>query len=171
MISTTGEDQVRPVLICYDGSRASVEALEYTASVLPSARAIVVTVWRDIPDEAASSGTRPPAGDLVEATRHGRRAATEAAREGAERAKKAGIEAEPLVVDAAGPMWKAIDSVAHEHDALLIACGTNRSGIKAVLPGDLAEALVEHASRAVLAVPTRKAVAERGGSSRRTRGR
>jgi nucleotide-binding universal stress UspA family protein len=161
MTSTGGEDQSRPVLICYDGSRAAVEALEYTASVLRSARALVVTVWRDILEEAATTGTRPPAGDLVEATRHGRRAATEAAREGAERAKKAGIDAEPLAVEAVGPMWRAIEAVAHNHDALLIACGTTRSGIKTVLPGDLAEALVQHASRPVLAVPTRKAAAER----------
>jgi nucleotide-binding universal stress UspA family protein len=147
--------------MCYDGSSAAVEALEYTASVLPFARAIVVTVWREIPEEAASAGTRPPAGDLVEATQHGRRAATQAAREGAERAKKAGIDAEPLVVEAVGPMWRAIEAVAHERDALLIVCATTRSGIKTVLPGDLAEELVQHASRAVLAVPWRKTAAER----------
>jgi hypothetical protein len=50
------------------------------------------------------------------------------------------------VVRTIGSIWKAIEEVAHERDALLTACGTNRSGIKTVLPGDLANALEQHAS-------------------------
>jgi nucleotide-binding universal stress UspA family protein len=71
------------------------------------------------------------------------------------------MNARALVIEADGPIWKAIETVADERDALLIACGTGRSGIKTVLPGDLASALVQHASRALLVVPTRKAAAAR----------
>ncbi|MDX6476516.1 MAG: hypothetical protein QOH95_2027, partial [Gaiellaceae bacterium] len=141
------------MIICFDGSSAAVEALEYTASLFPSAPAIVVSVWREYTEEMASSGTAPPAGDPIEANKEAHRAATEAARDGAERATAAGLEAKPLVVRAIGFIWKAVEEVAHERDALLIACGTKRSGIKTVLPGDLANALVQHASRPILVVP------------------
>jgi nucleotide-binding universal stress UspA family protein len=151
----------RPVIVCYDGSKASTEALEYTAAVLSSALAIVVTVWREVTEEMLSSGAAPPAGDPVEINVQTRRAAEEAARSGAERARAAGLNAEPLVVKTSGPIWKAIEAVAHARDALLIVCGTGRSGLKTVMPGDVAIALVQHASKPVLVVPTSKAAAER----------
>jgi nucleotide-binding universal stress UspA family protein len=161
-MSTSADAEVsRPVIICYDGSSAAVEALDYTASMLAGAPAIVVSVWREITEEMASSGAAPLAGDPVEANKQAQRAAKEAAREGAQRARKAGLDAEPLALRAVGPIWKAIETVAHDRDALLIVCGTGRSGIKTVLPGDLATALVQHASRPVLVVPTRKAARER----------
>jgi nucleotide-binding universal stress UspA family protein len=160
-MSSRDEAPAGPVIVCYDGSTAAIEALEYTAAVLPSADAIVVAVWRDVTEELASSGTAPPAGDPVEANTVARRAAKEAAREGAERAQAAGFRAEGLAVQAEGALWRAIEEIAEERDALFIACGTSRSGIKTVLPGDLANALVQHASRAVFVVPTRKAAAER----------
>jgi nucleotide-binding universal stress UspA family protein len=150
-----------PLIVCYDGSTASNEALEYTVAVLPSAPVIVVTVWREITEEMVSSGAAPPAGDPIEVNVETRRAAQEAARAGAERARAAGLTAEPLAVKASGPIWKAIEAVAHERDALLIVCGTGRSGLKTVMPGDVAIALVQHASKPVLVVPTSKAAAER----------
>jgi nucleotide-binding universal stress UspA family protein len=153
------------VIICYDGSRAAVDALDYVASVLApalaSAPAIVVTVWREITEEMAATGPAPLAGDPVEANEQARSTAKETAREGAERARAAGLDAEPLVLHTHGPIWKAIESISHDRDALLIVCGTRRSGIKTVLPGDLAAALVQHASRPVLVVPTRKAAGVR----------
>jgi nucleotide-binding universal stress UspA family protein len=161
MTRQTGGDPSRPVIICYDGSIAAVEALEYAASVLPSPSVIVVSVWRAITEALVASGTAPPAGDPVQANEEAHRAAKAAALEGVERAQAAGLRAEALVLEADGPIWKAIETVAHERDALLTACGTARSGIKTVLPGDLAHALVQHSSRPVLVVPTRKAAAER----------
>jgi nucleotide-binding universal stress UspA family protein len=151
----------RPVIVCYDGSRASVEALDYTVAVLPSAPVIVVTVWREITEEMLASGAVPPAGDPVEVNVQTRRAAKEAADAGAKRARAAGLDAEPRVVKAVGSIWRAIEAVAHERDALLIVCGTARSGLKTVMPGDVAVALVLHASKPVLVVPTSKAAAER----------
>ena len=151
----------RPVIVCYDGSRASIEALDYVAEVLASAPLLVVTVWRELTEEMLSSGAAPPAGDPVEVNVQSRRAAREAAQEGAERARAAGLKAEPLVVETTGPIWKAIERVAHERDAALIVCGTGRSGLKTVMPGEVAIALVQHASRPVLVVPTSRAAAER----------
>lgn len=158
---TSSAGPARPVIVCYDGSRAAVEALDFTVSIIPSAPVIVVAVWHEVTEEMASSGTAPPAGDPVEANRQAHRAARDAAREGKERAEAAGLEAEALVVESHGPAWRAIEAVAHERNAMLIACGTGRSGIKTVLPGEVSVALVQHASRPVLVVPTGKAAAER----------
>jgi nucleotide-binding universal stress UspA family protein len=154
-------NRAQPIVICYDGSKAAAEVLEFTASVLTSAPAIVVAVWREIVEERLASGAAPPAGDPVEANRIGHRAALEAAREGAKRAKAAGLDAQPVVVKATGPIWRAIEHLAHDRDALLIACGTDRSGLRTVMPGDLAVALVQHSSRPVLTRPAGKAAAER----------
>jgi nucleotide-binding universal stress UspA family protein len=162
MSEAPGETPARPVIVSYDGSSTAIEALDFTAAVLPGARVLIVSVWRRITEEAiASGGLAPPAGDPAEANAQALRAATQAARDGAARAKTAGLEGEPLVLETTTPVWKAIEEVAYAEDALLIVCGTKRSGIKTVLPGDLANALVQHASRAVLVVPSGKAAAER----------
>jgi nucleotide-binding universal stress UspA family protein len=151
----------RPVIVCYDGSRASIEALDYAVALLPSAPMVVVTAWRELTEEMVASGAAPPAGDPVAANVQSRRAAQEAAQEGAQRARAAGLRAEPHVVKTSGPIWKAIERVADERDAALIVCGTGRSGLKTVMPGEVAVALVQHASKPVLVVPTSRAAAER----------
>lgn len=151
----------RPVIVCYDGSTAAIEALDYAATVFPSASALVVTVWRELTEEMLASGAAPPAGDPVEVNAEMQEVARETADAGTKRARAAGLKAEPVVVRTAGYIWKAIELVAEQRDALMIVCGTGRSGIKTVMPGDVAVALVLYASRPVLVVPTRRAAAER----------
>jgi nucleotide-binding universal stress UspA family protein len=151
----------RPVIVCYDGSSAATEALRYVISVLSSAPLVVLTVWRELTEEMISSGAAPPAGDPAAINEHARQAAHEAAHTGAELARKAGLRAEPLAVKTTGPIWRTIEAVAQERDALMLVCGTARSGLKTVMPGDTAVALVQHASRPTLVVPTSKSAHER----------
>jgi nucleotide-binding universal stress UspA family protein len=150
-----------PLIVCYDGSPEAEDALAYAAEVLPGWRAIIVSAWKPIVEEALSTAARPPVADPVEANKAERRSAEQVAAEGARRASKAGLQAKPLTVEADGPLWEAIELLAEERDAKLIACGTKRSGVKAALPGSLAGALVTHASRAVLVVPSATAAADR----------
>jgi nucleotide-binding universal stress UspA family protein len=151
-----------PVVICYDGSPEAADAIEFVASILPRARAVVVAVWKPLIEELlAGRLDAPPISDPVEANERQRRAAAAYARDGAKRAAAAGLDAEPLVLEAAGAVWEAIEEAAGAWDAALIACGTSRSGMKSALPGNVATALVEHASRPVLVVPSRKAAGER----------
>jgi nucleotide-binding universal stress UspA family protein len=151
----------RPVIVCYDGSTAAIEALDHAASVFSSAPALIVTVWRELTEEMLSSGAAPPAGDPVVVNLETKEAARETAMTGVQRARAAGLDAEPVVVRTTGYIWKAIERVAEERDALTIVCGTDRSGIKTVMPGDVAVALVLYAGKPVLVVPTHKAAAER----------
>jgi nucleotide-binding universal stress UspA family protein len=64
-------------------------------------------------------------------------------------------------VEADRPLWETVELIAAENDAKLIVCGTGRSGMKAALPGNLAGALVNHASRPLLVVPSARAAAQR----------
>jgi nucleotide-binding universal stress UspA family protein len=151
----------RRLAVCYDGSDAAVDALEYAAALLPGARALVVTLWKPILAEALSPAARPPVTDPADAEDAPRRAAEQIAAEGARRASSAGLDAEPLPVEATGPLWEAVERLAEKRDALLGVCGTTRSGVRSALPGSLGHALVSHLSRAVLVVPSAKATTER----------
>jgi nucleotide-binding universal stress UspA family protein len=161
MSQTSNTRTTRPLIVCYDASDAAVHALEYVAALLPGASALVVTLWKPILEEALSPAGRPPVADPADADDVPRQAAEEIAADGARRASSAGLDAEPLAVEATGPLWEAVEIVAEKRDALLVVCGTNRSGVRSALPGSLGHALVSHLSRAVTVVPSAKATAER----------
>jgi nucleotide-binding universal stress UspA family protein len=161
MVATREADAAGPVMLCYDGSEEAAEAITYAGRLLSGRAAVVVSVWKPIVEEELSAATKPPVADPVQANERQRKAAEQLAKEGIRRASSVGFEAEPLVVEADGPLWEAIEIVAEEHDATLVVCGTRRSGVKAALPTNLSTALVTHASRPVLVVPSAKAATER----------
>jgi nucleotide-binding universal stress UspA family protein len=151
-----------PLILCYDGSAEAADAIAYAGKLMPGSPAVVVTVWKAIIEEALSTAMTPPVADPVEANTRGQESAEQIVAQGVQLAQDAGLQAEPLVVGADGPLWEAVELVAEDLGARLIACGTRRSGVKAALPpGNLASALVTHASRPVLVVPSAKAAAER----------
>jgi nucleotide-binding universal stress UspA family protein len=151
-----------PVILCYDGSKEAVEAVEYAAALLPGRQSIVVTVWKPIIEEAlAAPGPAPPIGDPVDANERERKAAATLASDGAARASKAGLKAEPVAIEASGPIWAAIEKTSEDLEALLIVCSTSRNGVRFSLPGSVARALVQNASRPVVVVPSAAAAAER----------
>lgn len=150
-----------PLILCYDGSQEAAEAIAYAGELLPGRPAIVVSVWKEVIEEALSTAMTPPVADPVDANPRGRESAEQFAVQGARLAEKAGLQAEPLVVDADGPLWEAVELVAEQRNAKLIVCGSRRSGVKAALPGSLAGALVTRASRPVLVVPSAQAAARR----------
>ena len=161
MVATREADAAQPVMLCYDGSEEAAEAITYAGRLLSGWAAVVVSAWKPIIEEELSAATKPPVGDPVEANERQRKAAVQFANQGVRLASSAGFEAEPLVVEADGPLWEAIEIVAEERNATLVVCGTRRSGVKAALPTNLSTALVTHASRPVLVVPSAKAATER----------
>jgi nucleotide-binding universal stress UspA family protein len=72
-----------------------------------------------------------------------------------------GEATEALAVETARSAWEAIEQVAHETDARMIACGSGKSGVKATVPTILPNALVRRSSKAVLVVPSSKAAGQR----------
>jgi nucleotide-binding universal stress UspA family protein len=150
------------IIVCYDGSPQAAEAIAYAGQLVPGWRAVVVVVWKPVIEEAlAGPMTPPPTDHPVDVNVRARESAEKWAEVGAELAVQAGLDAEPVVLEADGPRWQAIELVAEQRDAKLIVCGTRHSGVTAALPQALTGALVAHASRPVLVVPSTKAAAER----------
>ena len=149
------------IIVCYDGSPQAAEAIAYAGQLVPGWRAVVVVVWKPVIEEALAGPLPPPATDPADVNKRARESAEEWAEGGAELAAKAGLDPEPAVLEADGPRWQAIELVVEQRDAKLIVCGTRHSGVTAALPQALTGALVAHASRPVLVVPSTKAAAER----------
>ena len=143
------------MIVCYDGSREAIEALAYTARLLPGARVIVLTVWKPISEVllAVSLGPAPLISDPAEADDRQRRAAEQLAQDGTKRAARAGLKAEPVAVRGEDAVWEAIVEVADEHDASLVVCGSHGH----ILLDRVPIALLQHAHRPVLVVPSPQA--------------
>lgn len=92
--------------------------------------------------------------DAAEATEvHG--AAEETAAFGASLAEQAGFRARSMAVEAA-PTWKGIVQTATDHEVNLIVIGSHRHrGLMGHLVGNVAAAVIAHATSAVLVVHPR----------------
>jgi len=153
------------VVVCYDGSDAADHGLAAAAALRPQSRAIVLTAWRPIREliAATSIGRAPDIADAAKLDERQQHAAVDTARKGAERARAAGLDAEPLVICASGPLWAAIEQAAAERDAVLIVCGTSRGGLLHVMSDSLPAALTYRAARPVMVVPSAEATEVRRG--------
>jgi nucleotide-binding universal stress UspA family protein len=156
---TSGSDDT--VVLCYDGSDESVDALAHAGRIVAGWHAVVVCVWKRIIEEALATPLTPPVGDPVDANERERASAQEVVEQGVALAAKAGLDAEGLVVEADGPRWEAIELVVEKRAAAFVVCGTRHSGVTAAIPKTLSGALVAHSSRPVLVVPSARAAAER----------
>ncbi|HVO53348.1 MAG TPA: universal stress protein [Solirubrobacterales bacterium] len=141
------------VLIAYDGSDHAKAAIgEAGRQLEPGRPALVLTISEPI-ERLPFLGAAGVAFDadsmetLFEAATSG---AEKTAAEGAELARAAGFEAEPLAITG-GPAWDQIVATADQRDADLIVLGSRgRSGIKYAVLGSVAAAVVQHSKRTVL---------------------
>lgn len=139
------------VLICYDGSACSGAAIAEAGRELgPGRQALVLTVWEPF---VVTGFALSPAAVAGAADEELRREAEGVAERGTELARRAGFEAEPLV-ELGAPVWHRIAEVADERAADLIVLGSHgRSGLRYLLLGSVATAVVQHAGRPVLIAP------------------
>jgi nucleotide-binding universal stress UspA family protein len=138
-----------PVLFAYDGSDQAQGAIEQAGRQLQGDRkAIVLSVWEpleSVPFWGAPMSTVP-----AEMAEQVRVEAEKLAAEGAERARKAGFDAEPAVVEGA-PVWERIVHGAEEQGAGIIVIGSHgRSGAAYLAMGSVATAVAHHAKVPVL---------------------
>jgi nucleotide-binding universal stress UspA family protein len=140
------------ILICYDGSASARRAIEEAAKLLGPRRAVVLDVGPLLTEaESLASLSSVVPGNAFEDLNAAD--ATTRAREGAERARHAGFDAEPRE-ELAAPTWEGIVDVAAAIDAALIVMGSRGlSGIREALAGSVSQQVADHAGRPVLIVP------------------
>lgn len=151
------------ILMSYDGSADAQAAVDRLAHVMPGATVTVLTVWEPFMQTVARTGMGMgmgvtggyPGTDAESVDEAVRQAALETATDGTQRATAAGLVAKPWIEQRDGGVATTILGVADDVDADIIVMGTRgRGGAKAFLLGSVSRAVVEHAGRAVLVVPS-----------------
>jgi nucleotide-binding universal stress UspA family protein len=151
---------VAPILVAYDGSPEARSALARAAELFPGRGAVVATVWEPglasaVPDPGGIGGPAAPVDldavaevdDLM-----AKRAAGIAA-EGVERARQAGLQAEPVSTEDESNVAETIARIADEHEVAVVVVGSRGlSGLKARLLGSTSESILHHCRRPVLVV-------------------
>jgi nucleotide-binding universal stress UspA family protein len=144
-----------PLLICYDGSEDAKHAIERAADLLGDRHALVLTVWQPIAGGAslAWAGMTINGVNSVELDREAAQEGARIANEGVRIAQAAGLRAEPLVVEATGPVWKTILDIAdHHHAAMIIMGSRGLTGVRSLLLGSVSSALAHHSDRPTLVI-------------------
>ena len=151
-----------PILIAYDGSDAARLAIGKAAELFASRRIVVMTVWE--PGLAAAMATpMPPLSGLapgtvdIEAARDAdeqlQERAERIARDGADLAGAAGLDAEAIAVAEAKNVSDAITGQAREAGAAAIVVGSRGlSGLRARMEGSTSSAVLKNAPCPVLVV-------------------
>ena len=161
------------ILICYDGSADAQSAIDRAGELFAEQPATVLTVWEPFIAMMMRSGAGISLlGQIV--NRDGidaasEQAARERADEGVERARRAGMNPQPrTVARGAGTIAETILSVADEVEAAVIVLGTRGlTGLKSLWLGSVSHAVLQHADRAVIVVPSPGIAAERAARRRR----
>ena len=151
-----------PILIAYDGSEVSRAAVRHAAELFAGRPAVVATVWE--PGLASVMGALPDPGGLgaapladpatVEAIDSVQREhASTVAADGAERARSAGLAAEPQAVPDALDVADTLIDIARERGAAVVVVGTHGiSGLRSHLLGSVSRKLIDHCDRPVLVI-------------------
>jgi nucleotide-binding universal stress UspA family protein len=147
------------ILVAYDGSADAQAAVAQAGALFPGEPATVLTVWEPFVELVARSG----AGlgmiggviDTSEIDTANQQSALERARDGAARADAAGLKAEARERAQVTTTADAVLAEAAEVGARAIVMGTRGlTGIKSVLLGSVSHAVVHHADRPVVIVPS-----------------
>jgi nucleotide-binding universal stress UspA family protein len=154
------------ILIAYDGSDDAKSAIEHAATLLPGYPAVVLTVWEPFLTimTRSAAGLGPIAGmsDIRDIDDASRQAATERAEQGAEVAREAGIDASARAVSRSGSIAEAILQEAERSQAAAIVIGSRGlTGLSSLLLGSVSHAVMQHADRPVLVIPSSKVAARR----------
>ena len=147
-----------PILICYDGSDDSKQAVSRAGELFAGRRAIVLHVWEPLKEVASAPPVLGLHGmleeGLSEMDRIGEEVSQRTAREGNDQAQAAGLDAEPLSVSGSGRAWRNILKIAREREVQAIVLGQRGiGGTERLLLGSVSTAVVHHADRPVVIVP------------------
>ena len=132
--------------------------------------AAVLTVWEPFTDVVARvGGSAMPitALDFEEVDQAHEEQARRRAAEGVDLARRAGLDASPRVRVADRSIASAILAEAGDVDAQAIVLGTRGlTGVRSLLMGSVSHAVIQHADRPVMVVPSPETATARGAASR-----
>ena len=148
------------ILICYDDSPDANEAIARGAPLLRGQRATVLTVWS--PFDAAALGLSGGVEDMQASDEAGRLHAEHQAEVGTRLAIEAGFDAAPRTVERRTTIAEAILGEADTLDATAILMGSRGlTRVKSLLLGSVSHAVIQHADRTVIVVPSPEVAAAR----------
>ena len=166
------------IIICYDGSENAQAATDQAIRLFHGVPATVLTVWGPDAETLMDSELGLGSGFGVGLKRTNDTAHVDAvlleraqrtAKEGAQRLRAAGMDAQSRVEERNGSIARTVLAVAERVNAQAVVVGTRGRGTaKSALLGSVSRELVQHADRAVVVVPS-AALARHGESQLRTR--
>jgi nucleotide-binding universal stress UspA family protein len=154
-------DDVRPVVVSFDGSAPSAGALEVAAAQLPGRHLIIVSVWEPgfttamlTPTDASGiSFAAPDPAQIATVDRLQRDHATAIAEAGVAMAQRLGATAEAMPMRDGASVAETVAAVAERCDAALIVVGSRGLGkVRARLLGSTTQRLLHQSHRPVLVV-------------------
>ena len=152
------------ILIAYDGSPDAQAAIDRAATLESGEKAIVLAVWEPFVEVMARTGAgfAPEMVDFQAIDKSTQEAAHTRAEEGAERARAAGLDAEGRTRMLKTTITNAILAEAEAIGASAVVIGSRGlTGVKSVVLGSVSTALVHHADRPVIVVPSPDVARER----------
>ena len=150
------------ILICYDGSADAQAAVDQAGLLMAGSEATVLVIWETILETMTRHGAVGMgfgmigfSGDDVAAEAAIKQAAVDTAADGVRRAAAAGLVAQPRVVNRDDDIAAVILAEAADLDAGVIVLGTRGlGGVKSLMLGSVSHAVLHHADRAVLVIPS-----------------
>jgi nucleotide-binding universal stress UspA family protein len=156
------------ILICYDGSADAQAAVDRAGSLMVGGEATVLVIWETVLETMTRHGSLgmgfamlgPYSEDGADAAI--KEAAVETAADGVRRATAAGLVAQPRVVNRADEIAAVILAEAADLDADVIVLGTRGlGGVKSLMLGSVSHAVLHHADRGVLVIPSPRLAEQR----------
>jgi nucleotide-binding universal stress UspA family protein len=159
------------ILICYDGSPDSQAAIDRVGELMPGQPATVLTVWEPSVTVIARAGAGMDVWlDGIDPQRMdelAERAARDRADQGVQRARDAGLNPQPRTRGRGATIAETNLSEADEVKATVIVLGTRGlTGLKSLLLGSVSHAVLQHADRPVIVVPSAEVAAKRAAHRR-----
>lgn len=162
------------ILICYDGSADSQAAIDRAGELIEGEPATVLCVWEPFIDVLARSSYgipmfAPDAADIDAIDAGNEREASRRAEEGAERAARAGFEAQARTRAREGTVAEAVLAEADAVGARAIVIGTRGlTGMRHVFLGSVSHGVLHEADLPVIVVPSPDVATERATRRRGT---